>query len=182
MTQQEKGQSAIKLPERLVTSVDLARAMRELKNLDDWLNQASLRSAGKTVSPPKTSATLEDLAVINGVSLLEPTHRDQLIAVLGAFSEHAPKIHMSFAVEPSAQFLQRMIVWLRANINPIILLDVGLQPTLAAGCTVRTRNKLFDLSLRNHFTENRHLLVDSIGKTVVEPAQKVPLVQEAASE
>lgn len=172
MTDQDKKQSGIKLPVRLVSTVDLARIIRELKNLDDWLNQATLRSSGQPVSPPKTSVTLEEVASVNGVSLLEPLHREKLINVLSAFNDHAPKIHMSFAVEPSAPFLNRMIVWLRDNINPIILLDVGLQPTLAAGCTVRTRNKLFDLSLRNHFIENRHLLVESIGKTVVEPSRE----------
>lgn len=156
--------SAIKLPERLVSSVDLSRTLRELKNLDDWLNQATLRTPGQNITPPKTSATLEELSSLNGVSLLEKSHREQLIGVLSAFSEHAPKIHMSFAVEPSAVFLNRMIVWLRSNINPIILLEVGLQPTLAAGCTVRTTNKMFDMSLRNRFVETRAKLVESIAK------------------
>lgn len=159
----------INLPQRLVTTVDLARVMRELKMLDDWLNQAALRETGKPVSPPKTSATLEDVAMTNDISLLESTDRQKLLVLLKVFSDHAPKIHMSFAVEPSAAFLQRMISWLRTNINPLILLDVGLQPTLAAGCTVRTTNKLFDLSLRHRFVDSRPLLVESIAKFQNEP-------------
>lgn len=176
----KKSPQTIVLPERLVTAVDFARVSRELKMLDDWLNQASLRETGKAVTAPKTSATLEELALANKISLLEPAQRQQLMEALKAFGDQAPKIHMSFAVEPSAAFLNRMIVWLRTNVSPLILLDVGLQPTLAAGCTVRTVNKIFDMSLRNRFVESRPLLVQNIAKfqgepqaVVTEPAQPV---------
>lgn len=180
MADQDKKTPALKLPERLVTSVELARVFRELRILDDWLNQANLRSGGKEVKAPKTSATLEELATMNGVSLLDPKHRESLVQVMTVFVDTAPRIKMSFAVEPSASFLKRMIVWLRANISPVILLEVGLQPTLAAGCTVRTNNKFFDMSLRNRFTDNRSLLVQSIAQ--VEAKAKPATPQTAAPE
>lgn len=164
MSNQDKKVPAIKLPERLVTSVEFARVYRELKVLDDWLHQANLRSGGQQVKAPKTSTTLEELAAINGVSLLDEKQRESMVQVLAVFMDTAPRIKMSFAVEPSAAFLKRMISWLRANISPVILLEVGLQPTLAAGCTVRTDNKVFDMSLRHRFTENRTLLVQSIAQ------------------
>lgn len=161
----------IKLPERMIGSVDLSRTIRELKTIDDWLNQAALRGSGQAVSIPKTSTTLEEIASLNGVSLLDKSHRAQLIAVLDAFALHAPRIHMSFAVEPSGPFTRRMVVWMRTNVNPVMLLEIGLQPTLAAGCTVRTTNKLFDMSLRHRFTESRLQLVESIAKSTVEPSK-----------
>ncbi len=163
MSDQHK-QEGLKLPSRLVSSVDLSRVIRELKNLDDWLNQASLRSGGKAVTMPKTSVSLEEVASINGVSLLDASHRTQLLNALTGFSVHAPRIHMSFAVEPSAQFLLQTVSWLRSNINPVLLLEVGLQPTIAAGCTVRTTNKLFDMSLRHRFVESRAELIKSIAE------------------
>lgn len=164
----------IKLPERLVSSVDLSRTIRELKAVDDWLNQAALRGSGQAISMPKTSTTLEEVATLNGVSLLDKAHREQLLTVLHAFSDHAPRIHMSFAVEPSAPFTRRMISWMRTSVNPVILLEIGLQPTLAAGCTIRTTNKLFDLSLRHRFTDSRPMLVESIAKSTVD-APKEPV-------
>jgi hypothetical protein len=162
----------LKLPERIIGSVDLSRSIRELKAIDDWLNQAAIRGSGQAISMPKTSKSLEEIAALNGVSLLDKNHRTQLIAVLDAFSIHAPRIHMSFAVEPSGQFTQKMVIWMRQNINPVILLEIGLQPTLAAGCTVRTTNKLFDLSLRHRFTEKRLELVKSIAAATVEQKPK----------
>lgn len=85
-----------------------------------------------------------------------------MINLLQGFRDSAPKIHMSFAVEPSAYFLNKVVVWLRANINPVILIEVGLQPALAAGCSVRTANKLFDMSLKNRFVDSRPFLIKSI--------------------
>ncbi len=153
---------ALQIPVRLVTTVDMSRTLRELKKLDDWLHQSELRTPGKPVKPPKTSASLEEIASLNKVSLLDAKHREQLIAVMSALNDHAPRIHMSVATEPSPKFLEEVIVWLRANINPVLLMEVGLQPNLAAGCSVRTSNKLFDMSLRNRFTESRSKLVESI--------------------
>lgn len=158
----QKEENMFRLPERLVTTVDLMRTVRELKTLDDWLNQASIRSGGQKVTPPKTSTTLEEVASLNNVSLLEADHRTGLLQMLESFAINAPRIHMSFAVEPSASFLNKMIIWLRANVNPIIFMEIGLQPALAAGCTVRTTNKLFDMSLRNRFLDSRHFLVEAI--------------------
>ncbi len=157
-----QDQEVFKLPHRLVSSVDLARVTRELKLLDDWFNQNEIRDAGKQANPPKTSTTLEELASSNGVSVLDKSQRSQLIGLLDNFIVNAPKIHIAFAVEPSVRFLNEMIIWLRSHINPVILLEVGLQPALAAGCSVRTTNKLFDMSLRNHFRDSRHLLYQSI--------------------
>jgi len=37
-----------------------------------------------------------------------------------------------------------------------------LQPTIAAGCIVRTTNKYFDFSLRQDFTDKRELLLKQI--------------------
>lgn len=162
MEHKETKSPAFKLSDRLVGSVDLMRTLRELKGLDDWLNQAAIRSGGGQVTAPKTSTTLDEISSSNGVSLLDNAQRGQLIKALESFANSAPKIHIAFAVEPSANFLKQMISWLRTNINPIILLDVGLQPALAAGCSVRTTNKLFDMSLRNRFSDSRHLLAEAI--------------------
>jgi F0F1-type ATP synthase delta subunit len=69
---------------------------------------------------------------------------------------------MSFAADPSASFSAKIVGWLRANIHPLSLLEIGLQPTIAAGCIVRTTNKVFDLSLRNRFSEHTELLLKSL--------------------
>lgn len=160
----EQTPEQIILPERLVSSVDLSRIIRELEAIDESLRQSELRKPGEPTQLARSSVTLEDLARANNVQLTDETQRNQLLVLLQGFKDHAPRIHMSLATEPSAKFTHRIVVWLRQNIHPLILLEVGLQPNLAAGCMVRTNNKLFDMSLRHHFKENRGLLVQKISE------------------
>jgi hypothetical protein len=69
---------------------------------------------------------------------------------------------MSFATDPSSAFTAKIVTWLRASIAPNVLLEVGLQPTIAAGCIVRTTNKIFDLSLRQHFADAESVLLEAL--------------------
>lgn len=152
------------LPERLVSSVDLSRLIRELKAVDESLRQMELRKPGEPTKLARTGVTLEEIARLNNIQLTDGTQRAQLIELLNAFQAHAPCIHISFAAEPTAKFNRKIVIWMRNNIHPLILLETGLQPTLAAGCMVRTNNKIFDMSLRHHFAENRGLLVQKISE------------------
>jgi len=152
------------LPEHLTSYTDLSRTIRELEELDETLHQEALRKPDAPVKLGRSSALLEDLAQLNHIALDDENQRTQLLGLLKGFQKHAPRIHMSLAAEPSAVFLRRITAWMRANIHPLILLETGLQPTLAAGCVIRTNNKMFDLSLRHKFRDNRHLLVEKISE------------------
>lgn len=163
MTKNNKGH--VILPQQLISSVDLSRITRELEALDDSLHQANLRKPGQPTKLSRSSLTLEDLARLNDVSVLDTAQRSQFIKLLHALYEHSPRIRMSLASEPSGTFVQKITVWLRANIHPTLLLEIGLQPTLSAGCSVRTYNKVFDMSLRHRFEENRNLLIKKIKET-----------------
>ena len=50
------------------------------------------------------------------------------------------------------------MAWFRAEAHPYVLLKVGLQPNIAAGCVIRTSNKYFDLSFRNQFSRSKDKL------------------------
>lgn len=158
-------------PENLISSIDMSRTARELAALDESLYQANVREPGQSVKLARSSRILEDLAAANNISLLDTEQRGELLATMKGLIASAPRIHISFAVEPSAKFSQRMVIWLRQNIHPRLLLEIGLQPTLAVGCVVRTNNKVFDMSLRHRFKEQRHLLREKIGD--LPPEQQV---------
>lgn len=173
----EQTPEQIVLPERITSSVDLSRLIRELEAVDESLRQAELRKPGEATKLARSSVSLEDLARVNNIQLTDTTQRTQLLALLHGFKDHAPRVHMSLATEPSAKFTRKIVIWMRKNIHPLMLLEVGLQPTLAAGCIVRTENKLFDMSLRHRFTENRGLLVQKI----IEVGQKAEAAVVAAA-
>lgn len=152
----------IVFPDKLAGAIDLAKIIRELDTLNQSLQQAAIRTPGENVQLPKTTKLLEELATLNKVSLLDATQREQLLELLRSLKNNAPVIHIAFATEPSNQFIGKITSWMRSNVSPVVLVDVGLQPAITAGCTVRTTNKVFDMSLRHRFAETREVLVKKL--------------------
>lgn len=160
--EQQKGPKRLELPTLIFGPVEVRRLQRELESLDEYLQQSAVREAGKQAALPKTSRLLDALAGNNTLNLLVDADRKKLYAFLQKVEAKAPVIHMSLAADPSSAFTAKVVAWLRTNIHPYALLSLGLQPSLAAGCVVRTNNKSFDFSLRNHFFEQRDLLVKAL--------------------
>ena len=170
------------LPATVTGLTDVTRLQRESETLDEYLRQASLRKGGHATELPKIPVMLDDIATVNHLNLLQAADRQKLADFLQQLQTKAPVIHMSFAAEPSSEFTGKIVTWLRQNIHPMVLVQVGLQPSIAAGCTLRTTNKVFDFSLRQHFVQNRQLLVDALAKLAAAPeAPQVPTPMQAAA-
>lgn len=152
----------LKLPPSVVSPADLVRLKREVAGLNDFFVAAKAKPAGSDMPLPKGSRSLEALAKENGLNLLDEKARNQLIEQLDAVYKEAPSFHISFAVEASPRSLERILVWLRENIHPQVLLQVGLQPAIAAGCMLRTTNRIFDMSLRKHLNSQTDYLTELI--------------------
>jgi F0F1-type ATP synthase delta subunit len=152
----------IKLPLNIIDQIDINRILRELKAVDDFFVAAKARPAGSNLQMPKLTRSLEEIAKANNYNLLEEEHRKNLYTQIQQVKKNAPLVHISFAAEPSPSALERILVWFRANIHPQLLLQVGLQPTIAAGCVVRTNNKVFDMSLREHLNQEQKYLIQLI--------------------
>lgn len=154
------------LPLSIVSQGDASRVRREIHDLDDYIKQTKLRQPGSPLQRlPKTSKSLNDFANVNKLNLLLEKDRLTAIAFLEDLAEQAPLVHISFAVDPSASFTAKITKWFRDNINPLILVNIGLEPTIAAGCTVRTDNHFHDFSLRQHFDHQRPLLINKLRGT-----------------
>jgi F0F1-type ATP synthase delta subunit len=153
----------LKLPAGLIGLSDVARLIRELNGLNDFFAGAQSRPAGTTSSQlPKISRLLDALSTDNKVNLLNESERVQLQKNLQAVYDSAPSMHISFAVEPSPKALEKILMWLRANVHPQALLQIGLQPGIAAGCMLRTTNKVFDMSLRSNLQKQSGYLTQLI--------------------
>lgn len=153
----------LQLPVSIVGRVDLGRLIRELTALDEFLNQAALRDPEAQLSLPRTSQLLEHTALSNKLNLLEEAERRKLLDFMETLRQKAPILHISFAADPSPVFLHKLLEWLRREIHPLVLVQIGLQPSIAAGCVVRTPDKYYDFSLRRHFTDNRGILIERLG-------------------
>lgn len=151
-----------KLPLGVVSSADIARLLRELANLDEYFLSAQARKGGEPIQPPRLTRMLDEVARDNKLNLLETSHRQALTKQLTLLQKNAPLLHISFAAEPPAKILEKILLWLRENIHKYALLQVGLQPSIAAGCVLRTPNKVFDMSLRQHMENQRDYLGELI--------------------
>lgn len=118
------------------------------------------------MQPPKLTRVLNQLAAENNINLLELTERTKLSNALGELYKHAPSLHISFAAEPSPKALEKLVVWIRNNIHPQALIQVGLQPSIAAGCFLRTPNQTFDMSLRANLKKSEPQLLKLIAGAV----------------
>lgn len=183
-----KPAAPLQLPVLVFGRIEVRRLERELDALEAFMRQTALRDPGKQAALPRVSRLLDALATENHLNLLQPADRKQLETFLQHIEQAAPTIHISFAVDPSSAFTAKIVTWLRANIAPDILLEVGLQPTIAAGCIVRTTNKIFDMSLRERFADARGLLLEALEEstarvpaTPAETSQQAPAGQQRAA-
>lgn len=151
--------SSLTLPVGVVSDSDLNRLIRELDNLNDYFLNAAARKGGTPIQPPRVTRLLNAIATERQYNLLEEKMRQTLIGELKTIQTTAPLMHISFATEPSPKVVERILIWLRSNIHPYTLLQVGLQPTIAAGCVLRTPNRIFDMSLRSYLDAQKGYLV-----------------------
>ena len=148
------------LPNLVVGRADIARLTREIEALEDYLRQAALRKTSEqTPKLPKTSRVMDELTSSNSLNLLDAEERKKLINSLKLIRQKAPVVHMSFSVDPSSAFIQKMTVWWRTNIDPYVLIETGLQPNIAIGSILRTPNHQYDFSLRKRLQSQKEVLI-----------------------
>lgn len=165
------SETAFFIPLSVMTKTDVARLVRELDDLEDTLRQAHLhQKPGST--KVSISQSLRETAHVNNCDLKTVAVRTQLRENLAALKKSAPIMHISFAASPKVDFLSTITGWFRREIHPHALLEVGLQPSIAAGCVLRTNSKYFDLSLRRRLLENDELLTKTLREKLGQPAQE----------
>jgi hypothetical protein len=150
----KRGDEILSVPKTVVSRVDVSRLAREVESLVGLLDQQS-HPHHKDTETPQISKTLTEIVKINHLDLDETRDRQRLYSFLSSLKTDAPQLHISFATEPSVEFTGKLITWLRDQIHPLILLEIGLQPTIAAGCIIRTTSKIIDCSMRQHLLSHR---------------------------
>ncbi|MEO7364229.1 MAG: hypothetical protein ABIV43_01830 [Candidatus Saccharimonadales bacterium] len=173
--------TSLQLPLQVTSPVDVGRLLRELDSIDSLLSQAALRPAATEVKLPKTTGLLDQAVELNKLNLSEAGHREKLLVFLRSVKDKAPLLHVSFSADPSTQFIERLMTWLRKEIDPTLMLTVGLQPNIGAGCIVRSTNKHFDFSLRQDFAKKRNLLLEKIDPEFFASAATEPPVTPATT-
>ncbi len=149
----------LSLPYSVVGRSDVGRLIRELEALEAAMQRKTAQKDEKLLP---TSRLLDDLSQQNKLNLLQPDDRAALKQFLEQVRKDAPQLHFNFSTDPSPRFMASLVGWVRQEIHPAALLQIGLEPALGAGCTLRTTNRYFDFSLRHYFDNQRELLLSKM--------------------
>lgn len=155
---------AYSLPSSIVTKVDVSRLVSELERIDGELTTSAARAkvGGEQAASPTVTASVADFLQLNQLSLDDSRARTELIQGLRRFKDHVPMLHMTFAAEADGESLEKIIAWVRQEISPDAVIEVGIQPDLIAGVYVRTPNHIHDLSARSLLKNGHELLVKEL--------------------
>jgi F0F1-type ATP synthase delta subunit len=151
----------LNIPDNLTSKQDVTHVHRELRKFTDSVMQSIMRHDDPVQYPP-ISDSLRALAINNQSDLRDPKACDKLLLQLEDLKHSAPTVHISFPADPSRDVLIKLVTWLRKEIDPRIFIQIGLQPTIAAGIVLRTPNKAFDFSLRKHLYKNKDKLIEAL--------------------
>lgn len=178
----EQTLKSLVLPVSVASPGDVGRLLMELEDINETLLQLGLRKGGDEVKMPKTGKLMDQTVEVNKLNLLRETDRVRLEHFLTDIKQRSPVLHISFSADPSPTFTDKLMTWLRKEIHPFVLITVGLQPTIGAGCIVRSTNKQFDFSLQQDFVKKRDLLISRLSpeKASKSPVAAEPVVKEAA--
>jgi hypothetical protein len=164
----------LELPIAIVSPTDVARLSRELENLDEFFRQSAIRQGGELQSAPRYSRLLDEVVVANNLNLLQESDRQTLIESFKVLAKTAPVMHVSFSVDPPGPYVQKIVFWFRQNIRGDVLVRVGLQPNIGAGCVVRTTNKSFDFSLKKFFDNKHDFFMKKLHEVVKPELEELP--------
>ena len=155
----------IRLPTGVVSTGDARRLRRDLAALEDTLQAIRLRTNAPVAKLPRLSRSLEEFASTNRLNFLLPDDRHHAAVFVDYVLKKAPVMSISFASEATRKFTTELVLWLRANFDSEMLLEIGLEPNIAAGSVVRTTNRVFDFSLIKHLAEKRPMLMAKLLET-----------------
>ena len=153
-------------PPALISRADLARLMREVESVENELEAQKARAQSQNQEVvyhmPPMSRSLSDFVELNQLELSDDKIRMALKENLRKLKDHAPVVHMTFAVDADSEFLQKLVDWLRKEIHPQTLLSVGLQPNLVGGVYVRTPNHVHDFSIKSYLQTKRDVMLKEL--------------------
>lgn len=150
------------LPPTLVGHADVARLIREVEFADNELQAQKVRGEKTGAHLPVMSQTLSDFLEANKIDASDGPALRELKTRLQQLKDHAPVIHMTFAVAADPESLQQLAAWLRQEVHPQALVTAGLQPALVAGVYMRTPNQVHDFTIRAQLAGKRDIITSEL--------------------
>ncbi len=140
---------ALKLPNSIGGKRDLILATRQVEQIlnDRLQDEVRERFGAKKVGTKAGQQMLGELLETN--KLKDDTQSlKQLLQQLEGIRQHSPQIRISFAQEPDQDLYKRIVAWFRTEIDPGVLVQIGVQPAIGAGFILKSPMRRYDFSLK----------------------------------
>lgn len=135
-----------KFPDDIIFKRDLQRVHEELSKV---LENSNPEEALKSVSPETDSLVQANQQLMQNLNLVQFKEKlDQAI-------KESPVFDVILATHPHDSFLAELVVWFRKSIHSNSLLNIHVRRSIGGGVVLRSKNKLFDLSLRPRILETK---------------------------
>lgn len=157
-----EGGLTARLPQELATVPDLFMAYRELRAAVEAADQVNLTTGRPLLTQVDMSASLAEFFRVNELDIGDGRHRAVALAALEDLRNSATTISVSFASQPSLGAVRVISKWFRDNVSPTAVLQVGVSPSIVAGCIVRTQNRVFNFTLNKQFEDAKPALAEKI--------------------
>ncbi len=141
----------------------LRKILRELDKVEDTISEHRIRGDDQAWDI-NLSFSLDELIKNNDLKITNREDFNNLKNFLKDLQTNGKVLHFSFNQSASEMILNKLIEWLRKNIDPNVLVTTGLNNSLGVGFILRSTNKYFDFSLGSILRDKRELLVKKISE------------------
>lgn len=150
----------LKLPNTVGSRRDIIHMQREIERLleEHLQHDIAKEQTGELRGVSKPTAMVRETLRANDMKS-DTQQLKELSQKLEAVMQRAPRIRIAFANEPDSNTYEKIVGWFRREIHPDVLLQIGVQPTIAGGCIVQAGQHRYDFSLRKRLLDKTNLFV-----------------------
>ena len=162
--------------EHTYSRVDFAHSISLVREFFEFIFFTKRDAAGSTDGIEQFAAySKKPLADIVFLRTLSPSFlaaftQESLYETLNRLSEDSKKLKtLSLTVPvPLSRADEAAIgAWTHREVDPDLLIDVAVDPSVAVGCRVVWNNRLYDFSFNHYLTENQTALHESFVRSVL---------------
>lgn len=141
----------------------LRKILRELDNLENKISTQRIKNEDQA-QDLDISPALDELLKENELDIFKDEDFNNLKNFLVSLQDNALVLHFTFNQPASDSTLNKLVKWIRENIDPKTLITTGLNNSIGVGFILRTTNKYYDFSLGHVLRDKRELLVKKISE------------------
>ncbi len=157
---------AFKLPNSIGGKRDLIMTLRQIEQIvnDRLQDDVRERFGAKRVGTKAGQRMVNELLELN--KLKDDTESLKTVQKeLEQIKENAGQLRISFSQEPDQDMYQQIVKWFRTEIDPGVLVQIGVQPAIGAGFILKTPMRRYDFSVKTKIMSSTPKFVEVLHRT-----------------